>query len=95
MSEPCTVICVWFIIALAPGTTMIEFSPLAATPMRARPVGASTVSSPRVSMPSPSKMSRRPRPASSPPTQPTKATLAPARAAATAWFSPLPPGASK
>ena len=28
----------------------------------------------------------------SPPTQPTMRTLAPSRAAATAWFAPLPPG---
>ena len=79
----------------APGTTMIEFSPLADTPMSARPVGASDNSTSELrSMESASITAINWRAASSPPTAPAKAVRAPARAAATAWFRPLPPANS-
>src|SRR5215208_1584710 len=62
--------------------------------MTATPVGASTSTTSR-SQPA----SRRPESASSAnesrPTAPTKRTRAPRRAAPTAWFAPLPPGAGK
>ncbi|CAB4585743.1 unannotated protein [freshwater metagenome] len=81
--------------AFAPGTTMIEFSPASLTPMSARPVGVpATTRTPVVSTPSAAITPSSRRPASSSPTADTNATRAPARAEATAWFSPLPPGCS-
>ncbi len=76
----------------APGTTTMWFSPSSATAMSARPVSAPTRSTPCVSMPSSERTPSRWVPALSWPTMPTKAVLAPERAAATAWFSPFPPG---
>ena len=79
----------------APDTTMIEFSPLSATPMSARPVATpSTVCTRDRSMPSASITPRSTSAAVSSPSAETKQVDAPARAAATAWFKPLPPGCS-
>jgi hypothetical protein len=77
---------------LAPGTTTMWFSPSSATAMSARPVSAPTFSTPCVSTPSSARTPRRCEPALSSPTMPTNAVEAPERAAATAWFRPLPPG---
>jgi hypothetical protein len=78
-------------VAFAPGTTTMAFSPSSATRMIAIPVGASTS---RTSSSTPA--ARKPASASpafaSAPTAPVMRTLAPSRAAATAWFAPLPPG---
>jgi hypothetical protein len=68
------------------------FSPSSATAISARPVSAPTRSTPCVSTPSSDRTPSRWVPALSSPTMPTKAVLAPERAAATAWFSPFPPG---
>ena len=46
----------------------------------------------RASTPAAARWSSRRRPNSSSPTRPTMATLAPCRAASTAWLPPLPPG---
>ena len=77
---------------LAPGTTTMLFSPRLTT-IWAMPVGASAVRrTPEVSTPSARITSRNRSPNASAPTQPIIATRAPSRAAATAWFNPLPPG---
>ena len=73
--------------------TAIAFSPARSTsdqrdPGRRRPA-AST--SPARSMPSASSAARASAPNASSPTAPMNATVAPSRAAATAWFAPLPP----
>src|ERR1700722_4591735 len=58
----------------------------------ATPVGCTgSTSTPAQSMPSASRSSTRCVPFASLPTQPTIATRAPMRAAATAWLPPLPP----
>ena len=77
-----------------PGATTIVVSPAASTVMSAMPVGASFTSHR-----SSTSASRSPASAcsasSSRPTQPTSATSAPSRAAATAWFAPLPPARAR
>src|ERR1035438_5424325 len=79
----------------APGTTMIEFSPeCASRRMAAAPVAVVVVSRWRVSMPSVLYRSRARSPKGSLPSLLMKLTRAPARAAATAWLEPLPPGPS-
>src|SRR5438552_2420128 len=69
----------------------MTFSPSSATRMIAMPVGSSTSRTSRST-----SASRREASASSAagsaPTQPTMRTREPSRAAATAWFAPLPPG---
>lgn len=78
---------------LAPGATTIMFWPAASTVMKATPVAApGSVRTRATSIPS----RRRPEscctPNASAPTHPIIVTAAPSRAAATAWFAPLPPG---
>src|SRR5438105_1544695 len=77
--------------AFAPGATTMVVSPAASTVISAIPVGASFTS-----QHSSTPASRNPASAaaafSSRPTAPTIDTLAPSRAAATAWFAPLAPG---
>ena len=78
---------------MAPGATTIAFSPSPSTITSASPVRAVVV---RTSdrMPSVARTPSSSRPSASAPTAPTKRVRAPARAAATAWLSPLPPGPS-
>src|ERR1700733_1342978 len=74
---------------LAPGATTITFSPVASTRISATPDSPSSRATPVVSTPSrSSERSTR----SSLPIRPTNRTVAPSRAAATAWLAPLPPG---
>src|SRR5215211_5042821 len=78
---------------LAPGETMMVFSPLGVTVIKAEPVGTPERLSTRLAS---TPLSRRFFTSSSPkgssPTLPNMATSAPRRAAATAWLAPLPPG---
>ncbi len=60
--------------------------------MWAVPVGTSAVARWVVSIPSAAASARNCEPNASAPTAPSIRTRAPARAAATAWLSPLPPG---
>src|SRR5688500_16533432 len=77
---------------LAPPATAMQFSPAASTRISATPVAWSgSVRSSVTSTPSTSKAARAAVPKSSVPTAPTKTVAAPRRAAATAWFPPLPP----
>ena len=78
--------------ALTPELTTMVFSPASSTVMRARPVGAPSMRCTwRVSTPSSCSAASRKSPPSSAPTRPTMLTSWPSRAAATAWFAPLPP----
>src|SRR5215204_2115959 len=78
---------------LAPGETMMVFSPSGVTVIKAEPVGTPERLSTRLAS---TPLSRRFFTSSSPkgssPTLPNMATSAPRRAAATAWLAPLPPG---
>ena len=75
---------------------MIEFSPAWSTLIRASPVLACSVTRTAVtSTPAPPSAARQESPKSSAPQQPTIRTDAPSRAAASAWFAPLPPGCSR
>ena len=77
---------------LAPPATAMLFSPVASTRIRATPVAWSgSVRSSVTSTPSASRAARAAVPKSSSPTAPTNDVGAPSRAAATAWFPPLPP----
>ena len=80
------------IATLAPIATMISFWLEPSTRIAAAPVARPRFGASRASIPS----ERRNRAASAPnasrPTAPTKRVRAPARAHATAWFEPLPPG---
>ena len=76
---------------LAPGMTTMRLAPAASTSMSAVPLAPSTSATADVSMPSAASWSRIHPPPSSVPAAPTRATDAPARAAAIAWLSPLPP----
>mmetsp|Transcript_14938 Transcript_14938/g.42378 ORF Transcript_14938/g.42378 Transcript_14938/m.42378 type:complete len:270 (-) Transcript_14938:107-916(-) len=78
--------------AFAPLATTIVFSPLESTVINATPVAASLVSTTRfASMPNLSKFLRVAWPRSSLPTLMTTRTGLPNKAAAAAWFAPLPP----
>ena len=77
--------------AFAPGSTTMTFSPAASTITTARPVRPCVVRT-RASMPSAARTRSSSAPSGSVPTAPTNRVRAPARAAATAWFRPLPPG---
>src|SRR6185437_7100925 len=78
--------------SLAPLATMMRFSPSAATRISAAPVGASRITrTPEVCTPNVLKLRMVSAPSRSPPTAATISTLAPHRAAATAWLAPLPP----
>ena len=77
---------------LAPEATMIVFSPERSTTMKACPVGAVSRRTELLSIRASAMVAASTSPASSVPTAPMKHVGAPARAAATAWLSPLPPG---
>src|SRR5688572_13071923 len=77
---------------LAPGTTTIWFSPASLTRISAMPVLERTTCVRERSTPARRSSRTASVPNSSSPTAPTKRTCAPSRAAATAWFAPLPPG---
>lgn len=78
--------------ALAPGATSTVFSALASTTIIAVPLGPGTVTV----LSSPTALARRWArswaAAGSSPNAPENCTCAPARAAATAWLAPFPPG---
>src|SRR5947209_831359 len=76
----------------APGATTISFSPSASTVMSATPVGPSTRFSRSSLTPARSSSASASAASSSFPTHAISSTSAPRRAAATAWFAPLPPG---
>lgn len=76
----------------APGTTTIALDPVSSTTMCAVPLGPSAVCRRSVSTPACSRPSRSRVPYTSSPTAPIIITSPPARAAATAWLAPLPPG---
>ena len=78
---------------LAPGATVIRFSPARSTEIMASPVAApaATRTFP-ASTPSFSSAASSRLPKSSSPTQPAIRACAPSRAAATAWLAPFPPG---
>src|SRR3990170_6506940 len=79
--------------ALAPETTTIMFCPESSTTIKARPVDVpSSRRTPDTSTPSWEIACRNCSPYASAPTRPIRETCAPRRAAATAWFAPLPPG---
>ncbi len=79
----------------APGTTIIAFSPRTSSIMiTADPVAISQFSTSDASIPSADHVSRASLPNASSPSRESICTSAPARAAATAWFDPLPPGPS-
>ena len=81
--------------SFAPGTTAIEFSPSGVRSTSARPVGAEAVARTLLTSTCSARSAAScARPSSSSPTRPTIATVAPQRAAATAWLAPLPPGSS-
>src|SRR5699024_11201847 len=80
------------IAAFAPAMTTIEFSPSSATVTIASPVGPSTSARGERSTPASRSADSATSACASVPTAPTIATRAPRRAAATAWFAPLPPG---
>src|SRR5690349_7046270 len=82
-------------VALTPDATTISFSPWSSTRISATPVAPSETRRPLMSMPSRSSAARARRPNASRPTAPTNAVTAPSRAAATAWFAPLPPSCSE
>ena len=78
--------------ALAPDATAMLFSPRASTRMSATPVASPAGSrGPRRRCPRPRAPLAPAVPNASSPTAPTKQVCAPSRAAATAWFPPLPP----
>src|SRR3982751_2572356 len=60
--------------------------------MKAAPVGSLSASATRAAMPSLAQVASAISPKESRPSRDTKVNCAPARAAATAWFEPLPPG---
>ena len=74
---------------LAPPRMMMEFSPWGETWMMAWPVGTSTWATADTSAPASRKRANSMSPSA--PTAPPWKTCAPARAAATVWFKPLPP----
>ncbi len=81
---------------LAPGATVMMFSPAWSTEIMASPVGASAVMrTPSWPTPSSRSAASRRRPKSSSPTQPAMRTPAPSLAAATAWLAPFPPGVNR
>ena len=81
---------------VAPGATAMAFSPSSLTTIRATPLGASgSTTTKLVSIPSLRRFDSEASPNSSRPTLATSVTRAPSRAAATAWFAPLPPAALK
>ena len=76
----------------APPATAIRFSPWASTMMSATPVASpGRVTTPVTSTPSASSVARASAPKPSSPIAPMNQVGAPRRAAATAWFAPLPP----
>lgn len=76
----------------APGDTTMLLSPDGSTVISATPVGAPPTRTPTVSTPDARCESSSSRPCASSPTRASRAVRAPSRAAATAWFAPLPPG---
>ena len=81
---------------LAPGATVMMFSPAWSTEIMARPVGALAVTrTPPASTFSARSAASSRRPKSSSPTQPAMRTAAPSLAAATAWLAPFPPGVNR
>ncbi len=81
---------------LAPGATVMRFSPASSTEIMARPVGVCvTARTPAASTPSSRSAATSRLPNSSYPTQPTRRTSAPSLAAATAWLAPFPPGVKR
>jgi hypothetical protein len=79
--------------ALAPDATAIWLRPWPSTHTAASPVAPGTVFRPPTSIPRSARAVRAVAPKSSAPTQPMKRVPAPSRAAAIAWFAPLPPTA--
>ena len=81
---------------LAPGATVMRFSPAGSTEIMASPVGTpGTVLTSSASMFSSPRAASSCLPKSSSPTQPAMRTLAPSLAAATAWLAPFPPGVKR
>ena len=78
--------------ALAPGATTIMFCPPAPTTTTAAARAPGRVIDAVIPAPLALRWSSNVRPAASSPTAATSVTSAPARAAATAWLPPLPPG---
>src|SRR4051812_15276273 len=76
---------------LAPEATAIWFSPASSTTITATPVAAGTRATAETSTPSPARSATASSPRSSVPTAPTMRTVAPCRAAATAWLALFPP----
>ena len=79
--------------ALAPGMATITFSLVSSTRIRATPVGSPVRATSETPTPASASAASTWSPWASRPQAPKKRTGAPARAAATAWFAPLPPGA--
>jgi hypothetical protein len=77
--------------AFTPEFTTIVFSAFASTVMSAVPVSPAVMRVASVT-PAPRRLLRSSAPASSSPSSATNVVAAPARAAATAWLAPLPPG---
>ncbi len=82
----------WSTVPLAAGITTIALPPSSSTTMWAVPEEPSVVRRWSVSTPECSRVERSRVPKESLPTAPIMETVAPARAAATAWLAPLPPG---
>ena len=80
-------------VPFAPGMTAMTFSPPASTRISATPVGPSAARTAERSTPPCLSRASASSANSSVPTAPTMRTAAPARAAASAWLAPLPPGA--
>lgn len=79
--------------ALAPGATTMLFSPTTSTMTTAEPLGPGMRATASALTPLLRRCPHSNSAAGSSPTAATRATEAPARAAATAWLPPLPPGA--
>ena len=79
-------------LRLAAPETTIEFSPSGCTVIKAVPLGPSVRRTSRASIPASVIVSSRMAAASSLPSAVTNVVRASARADATAWLSPLPPG---
>ena len=77
----------------ASGATTIAFSAAASTITTAVPLGPDTAETASVPTPLARRWASSVTAAASSPTEPTNCTCAPARAAATAWLAPFPPGA--
>jgi hypothetical protein len=80
-------------VAFAPGATAIWFCPASSTVISATPDGPGATRSSAMSTPASPSPARNASPNPSVPTAPRNVHGAPARATATAWLAPLPPGA--